>query len=118
MNEEFELTPEEIEEIKTLREQGLSYRNIAKKTGRSLGIVAKYCKGIRPLVLEEKDLLDYLEPKLNRLEQQVDRLKENQRDLIWLVFQNLLVIAKGCSLKVDEAKLDIIREKLLSSLED
>jgi len=113
-----ELTPEEIEEIKSLREQGLSYRNIAKRTGRSLSIIYKYCKGIRPLVLEEKDLLDFIEPKLNKLEQQVDRLKENQRDLIWLVFQNLLTIAKGVGLKVDEAKLDMVREKLLSSLED
>jgi transcriptional regulator with XRE-family HTH domain len=118
MNEEFELTPEEIQEIRTLREQGLSYRNIAKKTGRSLGIVAKYCKGIRPLVLEEKDLLDYLEPKLNKLEQQVDRLKENQKDLIELVFANILGISRALNLNVDEERAELIKEKLLSSLED
>jgi len=116
--EEFELTPEEIEEIRTLREQGLSYRNIAKKTGRSLGIVAKYCKGIRPLVLEERDILDFVEPKLTRLEKEVEKLKENQRDLIELVFANILGISKALSLNVDEERAELIKEKLLSSLED
>ena len=118
MNEEYELTPEEIEEIRTLREQGLSYRNIARKTGRSLGIVAKYCKGIRPLVLEEKDILDFIEPKLNKLEQQVDRLKENQKDLIELIFANILGISRALNLNVDEERAELIKEKLLSSLED
>jgi transposase len=116
--EQFELTPEEIEEIRTLREQGLSYRNIAKKTNRSLSVIHKYAKDIRPLVLEERDILDFVEPKLTRLEKDLEKLKENQRDLIWLVFQNLLTIAKGVGLKVDEAKLDMVREKLLSALED
>jgi len=118
MNEEFELTPEEIEEIRTLREQGLSYRNIAKKTGRSLGIVAKYCKGIRPLVLEERDILDFIEPKLTKLEKEVEKLKENQRDLVELIFANILGISRALNLNVDEERAELIKEKLLSQLED
>jgi len=116
--EEFELTPEEIQEIRTLREQGLSYRNIAKKTGRSLGIIAKYCKGIRPLVLEEKDLLDYLEPKLNKIERDLEKLKENQRDLVELIFANILGISRALNLNVDEERAELIKEKLLNQLED
>jgi predicted transcriptional regulator len=118
MNEEFELTPEEIQEIRTLREQGLSYRNIAKKTGRSLGIIAKYCKGIRPLVLEEKDLLDYIEPKLDKINKDLEKLKENQKDLIELVFANFFSICRALDLGYDQERAELIKEKLLSSLED
>jgi len=116
--EQFELTPEEIEEIRTLREQGLSYRNIAKKTGRSLSVIHKYAKDIRPLVLEERDILDFIEPKLTKLEKDQEKLKENQRDLIELVFANILGISRALSLNVDEERAELIKEKLLSSLED
>jgi len=113
-----ELTPEEVEEIQSLREQGLSYRNIAKRTGRSLSVIYKYCRDIKPSFLEEKDVLDFIEPKLSRLERQVDRLMENQRDLIELIFANILGISRALKLNVDEERAELIKEKLLNQLED
>jgi IS30 family transposase len=119
MSEEYrpELSPEEIQEIKSLREQGLSYRSIAKRTGRSLSIIYKYARDVKPSFLEEKDILDFIEPKLSRLERQVDRLMENQRDLIELVFANILGISRALSLNVDEERAELIKEKLLNQLE-
>ena len=116
-----ELTPEEIEEIQSLREQGLSFRKISKITGRSLSVIYKYAKDIKPSIIVEKDVLDFIEPKLKKiekLEQQVDRLKENQKDLIELIFANILGISRALNLNVDEERAELIKEKLLSQLGD
>jgi len=114
-----ELTPEEIEEIQSLREQGLSYRNIAKRTGRSLSIVYKYAHDVKPSFLEEKDVLDFVEPKLKKiekLEQRADRLEETLKDLIELVFINFQGICKTLELPYNEDKAELIKEQLLKNL--
>jgi len=114
-----ELTPEEIQEIQSLREQGLSYRNIAKKTGRSLSIVYKYARDIKPSFLEEKDVLDFMEPKLKKiekLEQRADRIEETLKDLIELVFINFSGICKTLELPYNEDKAELLKDQLLKNL--
>jgi transposase len=114
-----ELTPEEIEEIQSLREQGLSFRKISKITGRSLSVIYKYAKDIKPSVIEEKDVLDFVEPKLKKiekLEQRADRLEETLKDLIELVFINFSGICKTLELPYNEDKAELIKEQLLKNL--
>jgi transposase len=114
-----ELTPEEIQEIQNLREQGLSYRSISKRTGRSLSVIYKYCKDIKPSILEERDVLDFVEPKLRKLEkleQRADRLEETLKDLVELVFINFQGICKTLELPYNEDKADLLKNQLLKNL--
>jgi transposase len=114
-----ELTPEEVQEIQNLREQGLSYRRISKITGRSLSVIYKYAKDIKPSIIEEKDVLDFIEPKLKKLEkleQRADQIEETLKDLIELVFINFQGICKTLELPYDEDKAELIKEQLLKNL--
>jgi len=114
-----ELTPEEIQEIQNLREQGLSFRKISKITGRSLSVIYKYAKDIKPSVIEEKDVLDFVEPKLRKLEkleQRADQIEETLKDLIELVFINFSGICKTLELPYNEDKAELLKDQLLKNL--
>jgi IS30 family transposase len=117
--ENAELSQEEIETIKRLRLEGLSYRSISKELNRPLSTVYRYAKDIKPETFYEKDVLDIVNAKLKRiekLERQVERQNETLKDLIELVFANILGICRVLELSYNEEKAKLIKDQLLENL--
>jgi len=117
--ENAELSQEEIETIKRLRLEGLSYRSISKELNRPLSTVYRYAKDIKTETFYEKDVLDIVNAKLKRiekLERQVERQNETLKDLIELVFANILGICRVLELSYNEEKAKLIKDQLLENL--
>jgi predicted transcriptional regulator len=116
-----ELPPEEIEKIKELREQGLSYHRIAKILNRSVSVVYKYAQGIAPT--SEKDVIDFmmeqnkkLELRIIEQEHKITMIKETLEKLINLFFEYQVFVALKLGWNINDQKLEELKEEMLKSL--
>jgi len=77
-----ELSQEEIERIKRLRQEGLSYRNIARIVNRPLSTVYEIAKTVKPEEPEE-DLIDIINKEIEkRLEPLVEVVEDLSRTML------------------------------------
>ncbi len=119
--EKVELPQEEIEKIKSLREQGLSYNRIAKILNRSISTIYKYAKDVAPT--QEKDVLDYvseqdrkLELRIIELEHKITLIKETLEKLIELFFDYQVFMALKLNWNINDQKLEELKEEMLKNL--
>lgn len=110
---EMSLPEEEVERMKELRRQGLSYRSISKIVNRPLSTVYEICKDVRPEKIEEVDVLDVVE---KMVDEKIAVLWEHIKSLIDndLAFIEVLIDRK--ILKVDVEKFNLWKEKVLEDL--
>ena len=116
-----ELPAEEIERIRELRSQGLSYSKIAKMLGRSIGVVYKYARNVP--TDSKLDVLDLMEEQNKKLELRIVELdhklimiKETLEKLIELFFDYQVFMALKLNWNINDQKLEELKEEMLKNL--